>query len=423
MTSHDEYSSDEEELFEEGVQRSVVDLGFVDVAISEENGDIPTIEDTFIGGKPVWFSEDSKPDEQMVTCSNCQNKMALLLQAFAPLENEFYDRIIYVFGCKNTRQCSKKKGSIKAIRAINKDPIKIAQLKAQQEQHNKILLEEKLQQETKQKLKIEMTNNLFSQDKTSNSFDQNKSENPFEKSNPFKTGNPFDKPSKSKEKEKEEEKKLSFAEIVTKSIPKPTKSTKLNLSLDLPSYPGSFLYVKKEKLKKIQFEPELEKYKHLIDNTENDEDEKVVSGGSSGGLDPKTAKISNMLDDKYFENFSNTVKHNPGQVLRYDIGGKPLLYSGRDDVAKLFMGNESSVPKPGYNPSSVRQFELQLMPKVIMDLEQIDKDNVQVSDILNGMSWGTIIVCTDAQDFMPKFDENHIGYIEEYCGVQWEESV
>ena len=90
----------------------------------------------------------------------------------------------------------------------------------------------------------------------------------------------------------------------------------------------------------------MEKYKHLIDKKEYDELdilEKLSSSASASGLDnPQASQISNMLNDKYFEMFSNTVKHNPGQVLRYDLGGKPLLYSGKDDVAKNFWHNQQT---------------------------------------------------------------------------------
>ena len=77
-----------------------------------------------------------------------------------------------------------------------------------------------------------------------------------------------------------------------------------------------------------------------------------------------------MLNDKYFEMFSNTVKHNPGQVLRYDLGGKPLLYSGKMMLPKI-LAQPANIPRPSFNPSSERRFELQLMPKAIMDLEDL----------------------------------------------------
>ncbi|ODV96561.1 hypothetical protein PACTADRAFT_1150 [Pachysolen tannophilus NRRL Y-2460] len=143
------------------------------------------------------------------------------------------------------------------------------------------------------------------------------------------------------------------------------------------------------------------------------------TGDSKLGDRQESQRIVSMLDDPVFQNLTQLISHNPSQVLRYDLGGKPLLYSGKDDIYKIFNNKdgEFKIPIPGYNPSSTRQFELQLMPQAILDLE---KDNI---DIINGMEWGTIIVCTDVEDYMPHLDENHVGYIEEWCGVQWEESV
>ena len=164
----------------------------------------------------------------------------------------------------------------------------------------------------------------------------------------------------------------------------------------------------------------MEKYKHLIDKEEYDELdilEKPSSSASASGLDnPQASQISNMLNDKYFEMFSNTVKHNPGQVLRYDLEVNHYY-----TVAKmmLLLAQPANIPRPSFNPSSERRFELQLMPKAIMDLEDLGNNrNVGINDILNGMSWGTIIVCTDEEDFIPEenFDANQVGYIEEWCG-------
>ena len=424
MSSHDEYSSDEEEPFDEN-SKSEVFLGFVDVPV-EESDDEPTIEDTFIGGKPVWLHPDSPPDNKYITCDNCGKTMALYLQAFAPFDGKLYDRVIYIFGCKNTSQCSNKKGSIKAIRGISKDPERMESLRKEEEEVLRKDLDQKLRLENKKKIQIEMTKDLFGKSTSSNPFGGQ--ENPF--GNSFGTGNPFakedvkEKDVKEVKKDGKEIKKPSYAEVV-KPAPKVSKKSS---SKPLPSYFGNFLYVEQEKFKKEKLDSELEKYKHLIDMDVEKESGSGRRGSmssqtSGAALDPQNAKISNMLDDKYFEAFSNTVKHNPGQVLRYCMGGRPLLYSGRDDIAKKFAGDQWTLPNPGYNPSSQRQFELQLMPKCIIDLEQIA--TASITDILNGMSWGTIIVCTDVEDYIPEdnFDENNVAYIEEWCGVQWEESV
>ncbi|KAK6454302.1 programmed cell death protein 2 [Scheffersomyces xylosifermentans] len=449
MSSHDEYSSDEEDLVDEN-QKSDVFLGFVDAPIiydddeqaeDDEDAEEPTIEDTFIGGKPVWLHPESFPDEKFVCCENCGKKMALLLQAFAPIDGKLYDRVIYIFGCKNTSQCSKKKGSIKAIRGISKDPERVAEIKKEQEEAVSKDLDAKLQLDNQKKLQIELTKDLFSSgtksgsnDKSVNPFASSDSSNPFASSsgaNPF-GGNAFAAKKEETPKEtskKEVPPKESYASIASKNTVKSKKQSEKS-QYELPYYSGNFLYVDRETFKKETNDPELEKYRHLIDMDVNKDDEGSSSGkrrgssSSGAGLDPSTAKISSMLDDKYFENFSNTVKHNPGQVLRYNLGGNPLLYSGRDEIAKKFAGG-FNVPKPAFNPSSERQFELQLMPKAIMDLEQINDEDVKINDILNGMSWGTIIVCTDVEDYVPEssFDDNQVAYIEEWCGVQWEESV
>jgi pre-rRNA-processing protein TSR4 len=414
-----DYSSDEESILE---NTSEVFLGFVDVPI--EKDDPPTIEDTFIGGEPIWLHPESTPAEAMVTCDNCGKKMALLLQAFAPVEGQLYDRVLYLFGCKNTAVCTKKKGSIKCIRGILKDPKKMNQLKQEQEEAARKQLDEKLRLEDKKKMKIELTKDLFSSGKSDNPFG-----NPFGASeNPFAVDKKKDPEPSSKQDPKEVldtsagaqsgSKPVSYAEAVG---PAELRSGPRKLDEQLPTYPGYFVYVDQERFKKVTLEPELEKYKDIIEQAERE------SGESSGGrrnsasleppTDPDSAPVTNRLNDKYFEAFTNTVSHNPGQVLRYSLGGRPLLYCGLDEIAPKF-SSTISVPNPGYNPSSTRRFELQLMPKAIYDLETVGQDTV--ADILNGMSWGTIIVCTDEEDYMPEFDGNHVGYVEEWVGVQWE---
>lgn len=433
MSSHDEYSSDEEDLFDE---KTNVYLGFTDVAFAEED-ELPTVEDTFIGGQPIWLHPDSKPSKELLQCGNCHQDMALLLQAFAPIEDKPYDRVIYIFACKDTVQCSKKKGSVKAIRGVSKDPVKMAEVEQEEAEAAQKLLDEKLRLEDKKKLQIEMTKDLFDVTKPSAGFD-----NPFgAAANPF-GGNPFEKKEpkevkkekevkeekneekveKKEEKEEKEEKvekveekegKLNYADASRQAQPAPKTTQPVGV---LPEYPGFFVFTEQETFKNTD-EPELAKYKDLIEKMDP-EDKKERSMSGSAALSAETAKIASMLNDKYFENFSSVVGHNSTQVLRYDLGGRPLLYSGKDDVAKAFASG--TVPDPSYNPSSLRRFELQLMPKAIIDLEQ--EQQKTVAEILAGMSWGTIIVATDVEDYVA-LDENHVGYVQEYCGVQWEESV
>ncbi|WPK22883.1 hypothetical protein PUMCH_000104 [Australozyma saopauloensis] len=426
MSAIDEEFSDDESLYDKA---SEVFLGYTDVAFDEEDEE-PTLEDTFIGGQPIWLHEDSSPAEKDLKCDNCNEFMALLLQASAPRDDKPYDRVLYIFACKNTQVCSRKKGSIKAIRGVCKDPERMAEIKAEQDAEVQKLLDEKLRIENKKKLQIEMTKDIFDATKPStltNPFGGNSfGGNPFG-GNPFggqETKSKVDDKKAPAQEAKQSKQELTYAAVLAKAAPKKEPVKKLSAGSVLPQYPGFFLFTEQEQLKKVTHEPELEKYKELIDKMDPNEDQRErsmsnSSATSSSGLNPETSKIASMLSDAFFENFSSIVGHNPSQVLRYDLGGEPLLYSGKDDVAKTF--KSSGLPSPAYNPSSERQFELQLMPKAIMDLElYLSK---LVKDILGGMAWGTIIVATDIDDGVSLLDENHVGYVVEYCGVQWEESV
>lgn len=436
MSSHDEYSSDDEDLT---AGNSEVLLGYVDISLDEE---APSIEDSFIGGQPVWLHEHSVPKPLLLQCGHCHKEMALLLQAYCPFEGGLYDRVIYLFACKDTRQCSGQKGSIRAIRGVCKDPKRMKEIQEVQDKELEKLYEEKMRLEKKRQYEIEVTKDLFSATKsTGNPFSNPFGANPFDSANPFGAG---EKNQGEKEKDKDKEKKkaqkdtgkedelpvhkhkegskaqssTSYASAAQGSIVPEGEKQEREEKVVLPSFPGYFIYTEQEKFKKVAEEDQLEKYKHLIEASGEPSKERSMSQ-SSGTLNPENNKIAAMLNDKYFENFTNVVGHNPAQVLRYHLGGKPLLYSGKDNVARTVLTN--TLPDPAYNPSSLRRFELQLMPKAIIDLESTGSG--LAADILAGMAWGTIIVATDIEDYVPRLDANHVAYVEEYCGVQWEENI
>lgn len=422
MSTYEETFSDEEDIYD---KESEVILGFTEVAF-EDQDQAPGIEDTFIGGQPIWLHKNSTPAEKDLKCDNCQQYMALLLQAFAPRDDKPYDRVIYIFACENSLTCSRKEGSVKAIRGVCKNPERMAQIQAEQQAEVQKLLDEKLKIENERQYQIEITKDLFDATKPSG-LDNPFSGNPFG-GNSFGL-NFFDKkePEKvedvAKSVEKAEEKLKTYGSVLAKAAARKMQTSKISKDLKLPQYPGFFVCTEQEQLKKVTYEPELEKYRHLIEEMDLSEQQKDrtmsnSSASSASALNPETNKITSMLNDAFFENFSSVVGQNPQQVLRYQLGGYPLLYSGKDDVAKVF--KTSTIPNPSYNPSSLRQFELQLMPKAILDLELYL--TMLIKDILAGMSWGTIIVATDIEDGISFLDENHVGYVVEYCGVQWEES-
>ncbi|KAI0464153.1 hypothetical protein LJB42_001756 [Komagataella kurtzmanii] len=336
-------------------------LGFID----EPVGDEPTsFEDIFVGGQPSYF-KDVRPPTEITNCKNCGGQLSLLLQAFAPFQDELYDRIIYVFMCPKA-ECSKKNGSVRAIRGVCKDPKLMEENKSQVEQE----AEERV---------VEPVKDLFGELKLDS--------NPFASANPFSSGNPFDK----KEKVDTPKTVTSQPESTISSIQPPSATKPEKTSQE--SFPSFFLYVEEETLSPKKF--------NLPANMEIDESVLDAEIETEGSAKLKGSDIKQAIDDDdTFNAFIEKVEHNPSQVLRYHLGGKPLLYNSKDGIYQTIIKEKV----PG------KQFELQIMPKLIMDIE---KHNFE-------MDWGTIIVYSDTNDAI-ELDEEFVGYKEEWCGVQYEQ--
>ena len=156
------------------------------------------------------------------------------------------------------------------------------------------------------------------------------------------------------------------------------------------------------------------------------EESGIAEAGSSSAVD-KDAFESIM--DKTFQKFADKIGQNPEQVLRYEFGGQPLLYSKDDGVGRLLhtaqVGGKvqtiggrvgSRVPRC-QNCGAERVFEVQLTPHAITELEADEM-------ALEGMEWGTIILMVCGKDCVQKaVKEREMGYVEEWVGVQWEEVV
>lgn len=126
--------------------------------------------------------------------------------------------------------------------------------------------------------------------------------------------------------------------------------------------------------------------------------------------------------DKTFQKFADRVGQNDEQVLRYELGGTPLLYSTNDAVGKLLsppsgavkVTTTSRIPRCT-NCGAERVFEVQLIPHAIAVLEEEELS-------LEGMEWGTVIMGVCSKDCPSKdVEEGKVGYLEEWVGVQWEE--
>lgn len=158
----------------------------------------------------------------------------------------------------------------------------------------------------------------------------------------------------------------------------------------------------------------------------------IDTEGSDSKDDDKDAFESTI--DKTFQKFADRLAQNPEQVLRYEFGGIPLLYSKNDKVGNLISNQPSlassnakitTISHPGAatrvphcsNCSSPRVFELQLVPQAIAELE-VDEEAFE------GMEWGTIILYVCGKDCGARgVKEGDVGWLEEWTGVQWEEDA
>lgn len=115
-------------------------------------------------------------------------------------------------------------------------------------------------------------------------------------------------------------------------------------------------------------------------------------------------------------------------MLRYEFRGEPLLYSKTDDVGRAFPCASSSaniasrnaqsnrVPVCG-NCGAKRVFEFQLTPHAISELEAEEEG-------MEGMEWGTVVVGACDRGCVEKgVGEGNVGWVEEWVGVSWEESL
>ncbi len=363
--------------------------------------------------------------------------MSLLLQLNGDLPDRFpgHERRLYVFGCRG-KTCQKKDGSISAIRGVRVS-------KAAKE---KPVLDPK-KEKTKPDRKPEnlgnalFNSNPFSASGSSNPFSTSaaQSQNPFSSStssNQFQTANlaskspqqplpeistPPNPPSISSSTSKGPDLPTTFTRALSLSSPHPKPGhptpTPTHEPWPVPQdfpphYPPSHLDADYETL-----------------STPTPTTSSTPQIATLDLEEPATASGADTYEsdlDKTFQRFADRLAQNPEQVLRYEFGGSPLLYSNTDAVGLLFSPpphqtskskittthRQSNIP-PCPHCLSSRTFELQLTPGAILELEAEETG-------VDGMEWGAVIVGVCARD-CALGGVGEVGYGEEWVGVQWEE--
>ncbi|KAK2590821.1 hypothetical protein QQS21_011485 [Conoideocrella luteorostrata] len=375
-----------------------------------------------LGGRPDWLDVEKPPSAALARCKACKDLMVLILQLNAELPEKFprHDRRLYVFGCKRA-SCRRKNGSIRALRGVKvwgddengAEPTETDGAPRKEEpKHNKDGpgLGDALFGGKSLLGGSAVGTNPFSSG--ANPFSTGGSpSNPFStsssQSNSFSPQSPKNTPSKDEEQEAKEAKpqelSKTFAETLslntTPSAPPLPAEPWPETSSQPKPYPTLYLA-------EADFET-LEPTSTKI--PENARIEEADAPETVSGLD-KEAFESSM--DAAFQKFADRLAQNPDQVIRYEFGGTPLLYSKTDAVGdKLSKGSMPGCPNCGGG----RTFEVQLTPNAIAELEADELS-------LEGMEWGTIIVGVCDKDCVPRHvGKDESGYLEEWAGVQWEE--
>ncbi|KAK2064400.1 hypothetical protein LY76DRAFT_532950, partial [Colletotrichum caudatum] len=383
-------------------------------------------EDTIsrLGGQPDWLNPEQPASAALARCKVCNDLMVLLLQLNGELPERFpgHERRLYVFACRRST-CRRKQGSIRAMRGvrISKDAPTVGAKKTDTRPPKKAV-----EEAPKQNDGPALGSALFGGGGGSgatNPFASNA--NPFStgtsSSSPFNTAapasNPFSKPAAEPE---QPEQQQDEAKDPAESLPKTFAET---LSLNNPQtpsgpppppepwpaadtlqkpYPLSYLADAEFETLDPEPMPVPQNARMEVDNE---------GGAGAAGGDTKDVFESSM--DAVFQKFADRMAQNPEQAIRYEFAGTPLLYSKADAVGKA-LGGGGRMPRCG-NCGSGRVFEVQMTPHAITELEAEELS-------LEGMDWGTIIVGVCEADCQQRgVEPGEAGYLEEWCGVQWEE--
>lgn len=347
--------------------------------------------------------------------------MVLLLQLNGELPDfAGHERRLYVLSCRR-KTCRQKDGSVRALRGV-----RISEGASK----SKSAAEVKPQEETPlAKANFRIGEDLFGV-KPSNLFSSARSSSAAHVSNPFATSqqiasNPIAKPLQQASQvqidptispSRPSDLPQSFASALSLNGPAPKFGPPPPPELwpqesDLPpAYPLYYLDPDYEELDKV------EAFSTPAQTMDIDE-----GGGSGSQKEDKDAYEDTI--DKTFQRFADRLAQNPEQVIRYEFKGQPLLYSKTDSVGRALSGSGnmkvttssgSRMPRC-VNCGSARVFEVQLTPHSIIELEKKEEG-------FDGMEWGTIIVGVCEKDCQQKGVYKGVGYIEEWAGVQWEES-
>lgn len=288
-----------------------------------------------IGGRPAWLRWDSLPTSDVLQCANCRKQLILLCQIYVPLElpvgsdiSQLHHRTLYLFCCRNG-PCSKYKSTIKVLRT------------------------ERVQ----------------------------KPDEPNYEESDLSEAELLDKC-------RQQESQYSLCNVcgchgdkVCSSCRKVKYCCKDHQTLDWKCQHKKECQGKAGDFNTDQHQLLFNEYEIVIE-AEPKEKLKKVDLSELKPADPKLErdllKIGDQKTDEAFINFKIRVEREPEQVIRYDLGKKPLWVSSEN------------VPGDGDIPDcccgAKRQFEFQVLPQMI--------NYLGVETTIDSIDWGTLCVFT-----------------------------
>ncbi|KAJ2777780.1 hypothetical protein H4R18_004975 [Coemansia javaensis] len=410
----------------------LVALGYADERIDPAHDTDPLA--SRLGGRPLWLDGASPPPARdTAVCGQCGSDMLLLVQAYVPLHGSPYDRVLYVWAC-NRRACSGRPGATRAVRAhlLNAE-------------YAKRLEKSKTAKSKARAAPAKPT--LFS------GGGQGPAP-PLDFGSVWRAAAPaaqpagglFSGPLFGKRDSVPPADELS-ADIGRLSIaPSPAEPSPVEPSPVEPSRPEPSQPDTTEDWVDWSLDVQGAQAMYLAFEDEDVAGTKDRGRGRAGPAGPEQpADDGEWGEEKYeaatlprgtdaaFARFARTASRNPEQVMRYQFGGAPLLYTARDETARLLgaaaPGHEQHADDSdsdgddghgawGYSPGGLprcprcggrRVFECQLMPALLSVLRLsshvpqrqmqqqrlVGRELMQAVDL--GAEFGTVLVfvCED----------------------------
>ncbi|CAN8024848.1 hypothetical protein HPB47_000012 [Ixodes persulcatus] len=299
-----------------------------------------------VGGKPAWLHLKNIPDGERLSCQNCGEPCAFLLQVYAPIDDvdSAFHRTLFVFVCVAPGCLNKNKtGSFIILRS------QLPRINSFYEQEPPIETEEGSDSPSASdfsKLCVvcgALGNKTCAKCRSRNYCSKSHQVTDWKSGHKSQCGSQTDHPATSATT------RALFPEYELITEPEDEAC-------------GSRAADKSDEQRLSDYRAFLSKHPQCsdIDSTVNATD------------------LNNMAatcKDKAFWKFKKVIEMAPEQVLRYDLGGSPVLVSSEDKPNAV----------PDCSCGSERQFEFQVLPQLL---------NTIVESNSESLDWGTLIAYT-----------------------------